>query len=266
MLESAGVAGTRSPSSQSFRSHPAFIPIERPALGCIVVYWRGSKGSGQGHVGFYGGENATHVWTLGGNESDMVQDEALPKESATFGLVGPPCYFWPRSVTLPAGGPIMLPAGTPTSIKTPGGVPDVPSAPPPTGPAPVAGRQIGITATVFGGAADRNTSAYDGHVITDTEMGVALPFRFAAARAVRVIGPHGTAEGTTVDVGPWNTHDPYWDSGLRPQSESGIDTRGRKTSKAGIDLTPAMARAVGIDGKGLVDWQFVTQPAAPAVT
>src|SRR6185437_16018 len=37
---------------------------------------------------------------------------------------------------------------------------------------------VDITATVFGGLLDRNNSAYDGHLITDQEMGVALPCRF----------------------------------------------------------------------------------------
>jgi hypothetical protein len=61
-----------------------------------------------------------------------------------------------------------------------------------------------------------------------------------------------------VDVGPWNTDDPYWTLGARPQAESGIDHSGRKTNKAGIDLTPAAARALGIPGKALVDWEFDT--------
>ncbi|MFX7548722.1 hypothetical protein ABTJ50_20500, partial [Acinetobacter baumannii] len=52
-------------------------------------------------------------------------------------------------------------------------------------------------------------------------------------------------------------NDPYWEKGGRPQSESGIDLRGRRTNGAGIDLTPGAARAIGIPGKGVVDWEFV---------
>jgi len=59
------------------------------------------------------------------------------------------------------------------------------------------------------------------------------------------------------DVGPWNTDDPYWETHSRPQAESGTDMAGRVTNKAGIDLSPALAKAVGIDGKGQVDWSFV---------
>jgi hypothetical protein len=45
----------------------------------------------------------------------------------------------------------------------------------------------------------------------------------------------------------------------------------RKTNKAGIDVSLAVATACGIDGKGLVDWQFIgaigtTADATPKVT
>ena len=119
---------------------------------------------------------------------------------------------------------------------------------------------VDITATVFGGLLDRNNSAYDGHLITDQEMGVALPCRFKGKLPkVRVTNPQ-TGRSVTcgiVDVGPWNTDDAYWEAGARPQAESGTDHRGRKTNRAGIDLTPAAARAIGINGKGKVNWQFV---------
>jgi hypothetical protein len=68
----------------------------------------------------------------------MVQIEALPKDSATFGLIG---YFWPKSVPLPTIGAVMMPAGSPVQIQT---------APSDAAPSP-SGRQINITATVFGG-------------------------------------------------------------------------------------------------------------------
>lgn len=115
-----------------------------------------------------------------------------------------------------------------------------------------------ITATVFGGHADRNTSAYDGHVINDTELGVALPARLVGPRPkVRVIHGDKSVVCDIVDVGPWNTNDPYWHGSGRPQAESGHDKTGRRTNHAGIDLTPGAARAIGIDGMGKVDWEFI---------
>jgi uncharacterized protein (TIGR02594 family) len=123
MLEANGIPGTRSPSSQSFLRNENFSSLGgMPALGCIVVFWRGHSGSGLGHVGFYRGETADHIYTLGGNEGDMVQIEPFPKKSATFGYEG---YFWPESIDLPtARGPIIMPAGTPIHQTDPGAAGD----------------------------------------------------------------------------------------------------------------------------------------------
>lgn len=112
-LESAGVRGTRSASSQSFRHDPNFVKLPGPALGAIAVFYRGGKQSGLGHVGFYAGERGDYVWTLGGNESDMVQVEMLAKNAATFGLWG---YWWPKAVALPKIGPVIVAAGTPSTL------------------------------------------------------------------------------------------------------------------------------------------------------
>jgi uncharacterized protein (TIGR02594 family) len=120
-MESCGIPGTRSASSQSPRHHPDFVQLDGPAVGAIAVCWRGQKpvdlaSVTTGHVGFYRGEDATHVWVLGGNENDMVQIEALPKSSATFGLIG---YWWPKSVPLPVTGPVLMPTGSPVHVQTP---------------------------------------------------------------------------------------------------------------------------------------------------
>ena len=127
-------------------------------------------------------------------------------------------------------------------------------------PAPTTmARYTNIIATEFGGSSDPNTSAYDGHFISDSEYGVAFPYHFKGPRPkVRVFKGSRYVDCAIVDVGPWNINDPYWLYGARPQAESGTDMSGRRTNKAGIDLTPAAARALGIDGKGAVDWQFLS--------
>lgn len=151
-------------------------------------------------------------------------------------------------------------------LVTSGGVPIpplVPSVPPQTPPltpplTPIQ-RFTNIVATVFGGSNDPNTSAYDGHVIGDSELGVALPARLhGPLPKVRVTCGASFVTCNIVDIGPWNINDPYWETGRRPQAESGIDMRGRHTNHAGIDLTPGAAKALGIDGKGEVDWEFVS--------
>lgn len=113
-LEANGIRGTRSASSQSFRNDPNFVHLGGPALGALAVFFRGGRNSGIGHVGFYRGELGSRLYILGGNEGDMVQIEALPKSSGSFGLIG---YWWPKSVALPQVKPIIMPAGTPAHIK-----------------------------------------------------------------------------------------------------------------------------------------------------
>jgi N-acetylmuramoyl-L-alanine amidase len=121
--------------------------------------------------------------------------------------------------------------------------------------------QSDITATVFGGESDYNTSAYDPNkVLNDTDLYIALPDRIEGERPqVRVYNwvTGISAIASIEDVGPWNTDDPYWTTGERPQAESGTDMDGVETNGAGIDLSPALANALGIDGMGTVDWEFV---------
>lgn len=103
MLESSSIKGTRSALARSFEHDPNFIKLTKPTLGCIVTFWRGSKGSGLGHVGFYNGELNGYISTLGGNESDMVRVEMLRSDGNSFGLSG---FYWPKSVPVPTLGSI----------------------------------------------------------------------------------------------------------------------------------------------------------------
>jgi len=109
-LESCGIRGTRSASSQSFRTDPNFVKLDGPAFGALVVFWRAPRAQGVGHVGFYQKENTTHVFTLGGNEGDMVKEEWLPKAASSFGLEG---YYWPKAADLPKTGPVTVSVATP---------------------------------------------------------------------------------------------------------------------------------------------------------
>jgi peptidoglycan hydrolase-like protein with peptidoglycan-binding domain len=128
----------------------------------------------------------------------------------------------------------------------------------PPSPKPATKWQIGITATVFGGKDDLNESAYTGKVLNDTDLYVALPYRFKGTRPRVLVSSHSTTvEAPIEDVGPWNIDDPYWETNARPQAESGKDKQGRTTNLAGIDLSPALAKLLSIKGIGEVDWEFV---------
>lgn len=120
MLESVGIPGTQSPSSQSYTHHQNFVKLQGPAIGAIVVYWRISQNSGLGHVGFYAGQDKhSFIDTLGGNESDMVRAEMLNSQGRTFGLRG---YYWPKAdakgVAIPMPILMISPPVLSTSIGT----------------------------------------------------------------------------------------------------------------------------------------------------
>jgi len=117
---------------------------------------------------------------------------------------------------------------------------------------------LNITATEFGGEGDEQPVAYAD--VSDgwpNRPGVALPCRFSGPRPkVRVYKGDRSILCDIVDVGPWypsarGPEDKYWETGARPRAES--DDR---TNRAGIDLTPAAAAAIDLDGKGIVDREF----------
>lgn len=103
-LEASGIRGTRSAMARSYEDSPYFVPLNGPSYGCIVTKWRGSRGSGLGHVFFYLGENEHGVFGLGGNQSDSVSREYHAKDH----IVG---YYWPKSVPLPVTGAVTIAFG-----------------------------------------------------------------------------------------------------------------------------------------------------------
>lgn len=121
-------------------------------------------------------------------------------------------------------------------------------------------RHKDIIATTFSSKESGKRGAY-GHLIDNKILGVALPASFKRDKLpkVRLFYKGKELVVPVVDKGPWNIDDDAYVSGeARPQAESGKDTRGRKTNKAGIDLTPATARALGLPEQwlGKLDWEF----------
>jgi N-acetylmuramoyl-L-alanine amidase len=130
-----------------------------------------------------------------------------------------------------------------------------------------------IETTVFGGSGDPNYSAYDGDLfLNDSDLYVALPWKWQGERPrVKVFNRTTglSAVGEILDVGPWNIDDDDYVLGdMRPSAETHYEM-GEKlptgpnagkvpTNAAGLDLSPALARAVGISGKGRCDWMFVS--------
>ncbi len=76
--------------------------LATPALGAILVFWRGKKSGWQGHVGFYVGEDATHFHVLGGNQSDSISITRIAKNRLREGGIR-----WPNGFPLPTGGRLV---------------------------------------------------------------------------------------------------------------------------------------------------------------
>lgn len=98
-----------------------------------------------------------------------------------------------------------------------------------------------------------------GYIVDKVVPFVALPASAALRQWVRVVNPANgkSIRALVLDVGPWNENDnAYVFRGARPAAESGVDTRGRTTNHAGIDLGEAVWAALGMTDNGRVEWEF----------
>jgi len=157
--------------------------------------------------------------------------------------------------------------------------------PPPEPPETPAANQTDIITTVFGGDADNEYSAYGpydsqgrGPYLNDEDNYVSLPWTvpnaglYADVRVKVTNRANGkSAVGTVADKGPWYFDNPYPELNQRPLAEQQFiahepcdhgPNKGVIPNGAGIDISPAMASALGISGKGKVNWEFVEPETA----
>ena len=52
-----------------------------PTVGDIAVFWREDPNSWKGHVGMFVRDDGTHIWVLGGNQSNKVTISRYPKHT-----------------------------------------------------------------------------------------------------------------------------------------------------------------------------------------
>lgn len=80
-MVSAGLARhvpTSFPMARSWLK--AGTKLDKPAYGCVVVFWRGSPTGSSGHVGFVvGKDKAGNLMVLGGNQGDAVNIKPFSK-------------------------------------------------------------------------------------------------------------------------------------------------------------------------------------------
>lgn len=89
---------------------------------------------------------------------------------------------------------------------------------------------------------------------------VALPSVAALRQWILIKNPKNnkSIKALVMDVGPWNENDDaYVFGGSRPSAESGIDTRGRKTNSAGIDLGEKVWNYLEMTDNSVVEWEFI---------
>lgn len=87
MLEEAGIRSSRSAAARSYQTWG--YKLNGPAVGAIVVFWRGDISSYQGHVGIVVGKDHNgHIMVLGGNQGDMVCVKPFGRERVLS-------YRWP---------------------------------------------------------------------------------------------------------------------------------------------------------------------------
>jgi len=56
------------------------METNRPQMGDVVIFWRGSKKSWKGHVGFFINAIDDKIFVLGGNQNNQVKISSYPKE------------------------------------------------------------------------------------------------------------------------------------------------------------------------------------------
>lgn len=80
MLVAAGLESTRQLTARSYLGWGAAVSLDEAEPGDLLVFWRESPDSWQGHVGFYVDHNATEqkVWVLGGNQANEVNIAIYP--------------------------------------------------------------------------------------------------------------------------------------------------------------------------------------------
>lgn len=179
-------------------------------------------------------------------------------------------------VPVPVSDPVpSIPISDPPKPPTPAPISKPIPVPVPPVPAPVVGTpRFTVTATDFAGPKDSissSTSAYDGHIIRGaTELAAALPYHFPGTPpTIRVFANSKTVDVPIEDVGPYNTHDVYWDGSGHPLAESQYANQTRAqdgripSQPSGLDLTPAVYKALGFSGDlnnitTHLSWDFVS--------
>lgn len=93
VLEECSIRSSRSAAARSYLSWG--VKLSGPAVGAVVVFWRGSPSASSGHVGFIVGKDRfNNLVVLGGNQGNKVCLLSF-SEARVLG------YRWPIAQALP---------------------------------------------------------------------------------------------------------------------------------------------------------------------
>lgn len=82
VLEVCSLESTNSKLARSYEKWGVWV-TDVPLPGDVVTFWRKSKRSGYGHVGFYFRQDDKYVWVLGGNQNNEVNVTKYRKKRMT---------------------------------------------------------------------------------------------------------------------------------------------------------------------------------------
>ena len=128
-LFDAGIKGTNSLAARSYLKWGQAVDLKDAQPGDVVVFWRGSPDSWQGHVAFFESQTDKMIRVLGGNQNNSVSLAFYPKarllgvRRAVPVAVAPP----PRPAPQPAPAPVPRPPAPPPDVVAPDPVPAPPS-------------------------------------------------------------------------------------------------------------------------------------------
>lgn len=78
MLQRVGLEHTGALNARSYLEWGEPVALDEAREGDVVVFWRDSRASWKGHVGFFVRREGTNIIVLGGNQSDQVKESAYP--------------------------------------------------------------------------------------------------------------------------------------------------------------------------------------------
>jgi uncharacterized protein (TIGR02594 family) len=131
-LFDAGIKGTNSLAARSYLKWGQAVDLKDAQPGDVVVFWRGSPDSWQGHVAFFESQTDKMIRVLGGNQNNSVSLAFYPKARLLGVRRAVPPAAGTKHQRRPAPAPSrgVLPEKRPPAPPPDGVAPDPVPAPP----------------------------------------------------------------------------------------------------------------------------------------